>query len=156
MGTSREWVRVLEARGLKQIANGNRMDLTGLPTYTKQQRRRAVAVAYSLPPETMAMLKTLNDDAQRWRVGKDDSNVKAFNRIVQTLLDAGVPMNAIARGVDQPSRSFRRRMNRWGVIGPNNPPSDWKTSDSKPVRKSLTTVRCNEPDCPIPGAHVHD
>lgn len=154
LGTSREWARVLEIRGYKQIANGNRMDLSDLPTYSKRAKRRVIAVASALPPETAAMLTTLNDEAQRWRPGRDRTNILAFNKAVQLLLDSGVPMNAVARAVDQPSRSFRRRMNRWGVIGPNNPEPVWE----EVVRKSLTSdivanddgprLPCKWPDCP--------
>ena len=149
LGTSREWVRVLEVRGYKQMAAGDRRDLTGLPTYSRRARKRMIAVASALPPETAEMLTTLNDEAQRWRHGKDKSNIIAFNKAVQLLLNAGVPMNAVARAVDQPVRSFRRRMNRWGVVGPNIPPPVPREVD----RKSLTStdgprVPCKWPDCP--------
>lgn len=156
MGTSREWIRVLEVRGYKQISEGNIQDLSGLPTYTKQKRRQAIAVATNLPPETAAMLTTMNEACQKWRPGRDESNMKAFNRLVQTLLNAGVPMSAIARAVGQPSRSFRRRMNRWGVIGPNEP-NDWKEVAPKEDREILTTpdATCTDPSCPIRGQHAH-
>lgn len=142
---SPEWVRQLELKGMEQIASGDRKDLTGLPRPTKRRAKTVQTAATYLPPETVEMLRTMNTTARAYRghKGPEVETIKAFNRMVQLLLDAGVPIGAIARALDEREETFYKRMRRWGVHAMANrtPP--------------VSVDYCKDASCPIPGKHVH-
>lgn len=143
---SPEWVRQLELKGMREIAEGDRKDLSALPRASRKRKRTITNVAEYLPPETVAVLKTMNEEAVAYR-GKahNKAKVESFNKMIQLLLDAGVPIRAIATALDEDYLTFYRRMRRWGVHPPGY---------VKPEPK-VRVDYCTDPACPIPGKHVH-
>ena len=152
IGCSPEWVRQLELKGMRQIAEGDRKDLSDLPLASRRRKRTIVNAAEYLPPETVAVLTSMNKEAESYRRGKAGRlQVEAFNRMVQLLLDAGVPMNSIARAVGANEETFYRRMRRWGV---RSPAFDKQGEVVKPKPK-VKVDYCTDPTCPIKGQHAH-
>lgn len=165
LGTSREWARILELRGMTEIGDEGRKDLTGLPAFTPHKARKpSNPTPAAMPPATVALLKAMNADAQKYRHGHDSRHVVAFNTMVENLLDSGVQLNTISRAIGQTPGGFRNRMARWGV----------SPSNSKKKTRSLTltameegqvkeaekapsspTGSCDDPTCPVRGAHQH-
>lgn len=158
LGVSRERARQLETRAYQQIQGGVRHDLSDLPTYTRRNARRMTAVASAMPPETVELLKTLNAGAQAYRKGHDIKPVQTFNKVVQNLLDAGVPMNEIARASGSSERTFRKRMTRYGIKSSHGKAvdtraktqADSKTLSTEPLEVSNEPPKrpCKWPDCP--------
>lgn len=149
IGVSPEWVRQLELKGMRQITEGDRKDLSDLPDASRRRIRTVKNVAEYLPPETVEMLATMNKQAAAYRGHKEGrEQLDAFNKMVQLLLEAGVPINSIADALGERRMTFYRRMRRWDVRVPAFE-EHRKVVEAEPARQ------CDDPTCPIRGAHQH-
>lgn len=162
LGVSKERARQIEVRGLEQIARGNRHDISDLPSYTRRKKRHATAVAAAMPPETAALVRSLNEHAKQYRKGRDEQPILTLVRVTKNLIDAGVPMNEVARAAGSDERTYRRRMKRWGLTARN---AEEVQPEEKVDSKTLSTEEtpsqkktCKWPDCPSrlgTGACIH-
>lgn len=123
IGLSREWTRQLEVRGLQEVADGKRLDLVGLPTFTPKKwvQTRGRQKPFVLPEATAEVLRAMNRDCTRFRGGGDPTVPLAFAAEVKRLVDNGVPMTSIARAVGSNPQSFAKRMRRWDVYSNGGP-----------------------------------
>lgn len=113
MGISYQRVAQLRDRGLRQISETGRLDLSWWPVLPPANPR---AVRRQRPDKDLAKrLRILNATAKRYRPGQSTAIPLRFYRLVEELHDAGISYAAIARVLDENERVFIRRLARWGV-----------------------------------------
>ena len=152
IGLSPEWVRQLELQGMREIARrGPERPVLPPP---RQQQAEAHRHQCRRVPATGNGGDAQDDERGCCclpRQGSNKAQVESFNKMIQLLLDAGVPIRAIATALDEDYLTFYRRMRRWGV---RSPAFEKQGEVVKPAPK-VKVDYCTDPSCPIEGQHVH-